>query len=92
MRDWATCRKKVAGTLTQGVGRSCALIHGKAFFPQVYCIKIQIYDEVRKEAGKSVPWAGSVDWFSAATIWPNICNRSTFMFDMPYVFLPSTNN
>lgn len=53
MRDWTTCRKKVAGALPKGVGRSCALIHGKPFFAQVHCIKIQIYDEVRKDAGKT---------------------------------------
>ena len=43
MRDWATCGKKVAGVLPQGVGRSC---------PQLYYIKVQIYDEVRKDSGK----------------------------------------
>ena len=48
MRDWATCGTKV---LTKGVGRSCVLIHEKTFFLPFYCIKIQIYDEVRKDLG-----------------------------------------
>ena len=35
MRDWPTCRKKVAGVLHKGVGRSCALIDEKTYLPMI---------------------------------------------------------
>ena len=58
MRDWATYRKNLAGILPMGVGRPCALIHEEAFFPQLYYIKIEIYDEVRKDSGEM----GAMGW------------------------------
>lgn len=88
MRDWATCGKKVAGFLPKGVGRSCALIYEETSFPQLYCIKIQIYDEVRKDSGENGCFGPGMRTGFSATIWPNICNPSTIMFDMAYVFLP----
>ena len=52
MRDWARFGENVAGVLPKVGGRSCALIHESTFFPQVYCIRIQIYDEVKKDSRK----------------------------------------
>ena len=52
MREWATCGKEAAGFLPKGVGRSRALYHESTFFPRMYCIEIQIYEEAGKGSGK----------------------------------------